>query len=366
MSEQLIWSQVVIIDILACIPMIITVILALRHYRRDRYPHLKFYAAQWVFWVIWELFQAISDLLVFNPTLSKSLHLVCFYALILMGFSAIFFIDTITRGSIDPWKIFIMSITSTAVIIFSFDVETAVTIKTVGDIQYPTMDGAFRIANLIMMVWVVIVVSYGNLKILLHTPKKLRTSAWWNVIGVFIYLIFPLIVQFIHLEDLFPGIANLSMAFGMVITSITLLTKPQLAFVLPFEAYRIIVVDTTAGMAIYKHEFTSAEEKFSENIFSGVIKAISTLFDQTINKGRIREIQMEDATLILNSQTGSSLATVLIANKSSPSLHTAFEAFTAKLLLDHLKDYSYSQNLDKYKFINILVSNYFSFIPERT
>ena len=75
---------------------------------------------------------------------------------------------------------------------------------------------------------------------------------------------------------------------------------------------------------------------------------------------------MEDATLILNSQTGSSLATVLIANKSSPSLHTAFEAFTAKLLLDHLKDYSYSQNLDKYKFINILVSNYFSFIPERT
>ena len=75
---------------------------------------------------------------------------------------------------------------------------------------------------------------------------------------------------------------------------------------------------------------------------------------------------MEDATLILNSHTESPLATVLIANKSSPSLRTAFSAFTDRLLFDMLKDYSYSQNLDKYKFIENLVSNYFSFIPERT
>ena len=160
------WSQVVYIDIFACIPMVITVVLALRHYKRDRYPHLKYFAAQWIFWAIWEIFQAISDLLAYNTMLSKYLHLVCFYALIGMGFSAIFFIDTITRGSIDPWKIFIMSITSTAVIIFSFDVDAAIAIKVVGDIQYPSMDGAFRNANLIMMVWIVCVLFYGSLKAL--------------------------------------------------------------------------------------------------------------------------------------------------------------------------------------------------------
>jgi hypothetical protein len=346
--------------------MILTVILALRHYRRDHYPHLKYFAAQWVFWAIWEIFQAVSDLFVFNPMLSKYLHLVCFYALIGMGFSAIFFIDTITRGRVDPWKIFIMSITSTAVIIFSLDVDAAVVIKGTAPNQYPSMAGDFRYATLIMMVWIVCVMFYGNLKILIHTPKKLLTSARWNVIGVSIYALFPLIIQFTPLEDFFPGIANLSIAVGMIITSITLLAKPQLAFVLPFEAYRIMVVDTAAGMAIFKHEFDSTEEKFSENIFSGVIKAISTLFDQTINKGKIREINMEDATLILNSNAESPLATVLIANKSSPSLLTAFSAFTDRLLLDMLKDYSYSQNLDKYKFIDKLISSYFSFIPERT
>ena len=205
------WTPGIIISFGAVLIIAISVGFALKAYFRDRYKHMIYFAFMWGFWMIWTLFQAISDLFV-----STTLHLVCFYSLIGTGFATIFFVDAVSRDSHDPWKLIIVTFTSAAVILFSFDVD-AVIIDSEGIIPYPTMHGRFRWANLIQMVFIVVLLIYVNLRIYFNTPKNLLKFSKINLVAVFLYGAFPIILQFTDLEQILPGIANTSIALGVLI-----------------------------------------------------------------------------------------------------------------------------------------------------
>lgn len=351
------WTPGIIISFGAVIIIAISVGFALKAYIRDQYKHMIYFVFMWGFWMIWTLFQAISDLYV-----STTLHLICFYSLIGSGFGTVFFVDALSRNSHDPWKLIVVTFTSAAVILFSLDTD-AVIINSEGIIPYPTMHGRFRWANLIQMVFIVALLIYVNLRIYFNTPKNLLKFARINLLGVFLYGAFPIIIQFTDLEHILPGIANTSIALGVLIGTFALIKQPQIAFILPFKAYRILVVDTDVGMPIFSHEFEVSKGKFQVGVFSGFIKAIGTLFDFTLDKGKVREITLDKAVLILHSSNLKPLVSILIADKSSPSLLKAFQAFSDNLFADLLHNYTYSSDLNTHLPIGGYVTKYFSFLP---
>ncbi|MHA1518816.1 MAG: hypothetical protein ACTSRK_01410 [Promethearchaeota archaeon] len=360
---DLTWTAGIIISFIGVVIIGLSVGFALKHYFIDHYRHMIYFALMWGFWLIWTLFQAISDLLVSNLELSKNLHTICFYGLIGTGYATVLFVDALSRNSLDPWKLILMTFTSAAVILFSFD-RDAVIINSEGLIPYPTMNGRFRIANLIQMVFIVGMLIYVNLKIFINTPKNLMKFSSINMAGVFFYGVFPIIVQFTHLEHYVPGIANMSIALGVLIGTYALIKQPQIAFILPFKAFHILIVDTDVGMHIYSHEFESYGDKFKEGVFSGFIKAIGTLFDFTLAKGKVREILLDEAVLILHSSEAKPLVSILIADKSSPSLLKAFQAFSNNLFSDIVHEYKYTSQMDNFLFIGDYVAKYFSFLPK--
>ncbi|MHA1746006.1 MAG: hypothetical protein ACTSWW_08395 [Promethearchaeota archaeon] len=351
------WTPGIVISFGAVFIIAIAVGFALKAYFKDRYKHMIYFACMWGFWMIWTLFQAISDLFV-----STTLHLICFYALIGTGYATVFFVDALSRNTHDPWKLILVTFTSAAVILFSLDPD-AVVVNSDGIVSYPTMHGRFRIANLIQMVFIVAMLIYVNLRIYFNTPKNLMKYSRINLIGLFLYGAFPLIIQFTELEHTLPGIANTSIALGVFISTYVLIKKPQIAFILPFKAYRILIVDSDVGMPIFSTEFVPVIEKFQVGVFSGFIKAIGTLFDFTIDKGKVREIHLDEAVIILHSSDSKPLVSLLIASKSSPSLLKAFRAFSENLFRELLADYQYSPDLNDFSSIESYVTKYFSFIP---
>ena len=351
------WSTGVIIAFVSLIPSTLATVLTLVQYVKDRYNHLKYLTGMWVCLTIWILFQAISDLLVSIP-----LHLICFYALIVMSYFANLFVDSVTRDSIDLFKMILTTITSSAVVLFSF-LPDAVIIKTDAVSQYPTMNGNFRTVALIQMIWLITVTFYGNLKVFFHTPKHLKFYSFLNVFGNYLWGIQPLWIQFAHLEEVFPGIATGSIAIGILIVAIILIKEPKLAYILPFKVYKLLIMDTKSGIILYKHDWNELKAKSSENIFSGMLQAISTMFDYTINKGNVREINFDEAVLTLKISKNTPIACILISSSISRTLRSSFNDFSMEVFKDYEKSKEEPLIKGNYEKGNSILANYFPFVP---
>jgi len=352
------WTTGVIVAFISLIPSTLATMLTMIQYFKDRYNHLKYLTGMWVCLTIWILFQAISDLY-----LSIPLHFVCFYALIVMSYFANLFVDSVTRDSIDLFKMIITTVLSSAVILLSILQADAVIIKTNAISEYPTMNGDFRTVTLLQMIWLIVVAFYGNLKVFLHTPKHLKFYSFLNVFGNYLWGIQPLWIQFAHLEEDFPGIATGSMAIGILIVAVVLIKEPKLAYILPFKVYRILVMDTHSGLILYKHDWNELKAKSSENIFSGMLQAISTMFDHTINKGNVREINFDEAILTLKISRKVPVACILISSSISRTLRSSFEDFSMEVFTDYENLKEEPMMKGNYEKGNTILANYFPFVP---
>ncbi len=352
------WSTGVKIGLVSLIPLILSIILTIIQYFKDRHPYLKYLAGMWISLSIWVLFQAISDLL-----LNIYLHLICFYALIVLGYFAILFVDSVTRDSIDLLKIILITVASSAVIIFSFSPEDAVKIETEGLTPYPTMVGDFRTAAIIHMLLVISVSAYGFIKIYIHTPVSLKKYSLLNVLGSYLWGIQPVLIQFTEMEKNSPGISTASMAAGVLINAIIFIKEPKLAYVLPFKAYRIMIQNTNTSIIIFKHDWNELEAPDSENIFSGNLQAISTIFDLSINKGNVKKIKFEEAEITFKASKEVPLACILISSELSIALRSSFDKFADDVFNDYSTIERNSHSTNKYENGKALLEKHFPFIP---
>ena len=356
------WSTGVIIGFVGFIPSIFAFIITFIQYFKDRYAHLKYFACMWFLLSIWMLIQAISDLL-----LSIPLRFISFYVLIIFSYIVNLSVDTITRDSIDPYKMFFTTIFSSVIIILSIDrnnfpafYSNAMIINETADEPYLILVGNIWIAIMIIAVFTASVAIYGSLKILIHTPKSLKIYSLLNVLGTYLWGIQPLWIEVTELEKMFPGIAIGSMAIGMLIIAIIFIIEPKLAYILTFKAYRIIIQDTKSGNIVFKHDWNKLETLDSEKIFSGMMQAIRTMFDKTINKGNVRKIKFDEAEITFKVSKEAPLACILISSDSSITLRNSFTKFADDVFKDYKNIEKNSHSMNKYD--NLLVKH-FPFIP---
>ncbi|MHA1510622.1 MAG: hypothetical protein ACTSRX_02760 [Promethearchaeota archaeon] len=359
------WSSGVIVGFVGFIPSFLAFIVTLIQYFKDRYAHLKYFAGMWFFLSIWILFQAISDLL-----LSIPLHFIVFYALIIFSYFVNLSVDTITRDSIDRYKMILTTITSCFILILSLDLDNfpafnpdAIIIDETGVSPYPTMNGNFRLAVMIASVLLVSIAIYCSLKILIHTPKNLKKYSLLNVFGTYLWGIQPIWIQITDLEQNYPGIATGSMALGLLIISITFLKEPKLAYILPFKTYRILIQRTDSGTVLFQHDWNQLDTEFSEKTFSGMMQAINTMFDKTINKGNVRKIKFDEAEITFKVGEEVPLACVLISSDSSITLRTSFNKFANDVFKDYNNIEKNDHSINKYDNGIILLEKHFPFIP---
>ena len=149
---------------------------------------------------------------------------------------------------------------------------------------------------------------------------------------------------------------------GAFITIWVILKDPRIIYILPFKAYRILVVDTIASVALFKYDWAKAGE-VEENIFTMMIQAIGSVLDDILKKGDVQEIQMDQAVILINHNNENSIASVLIASKSSKSLRYGLKKFNEEFVARFQRTLEGSRKVSDFNDGLNIVELVFDFVP---
>ncbi|MBY9019957.1 MAG: hypothetical protein KGD67_02785 [Candidatus Lokiarchaeota archaeon] len=193
----------------------------------------------------------------------------------------------------------------------------------------------------------------ANLKRL--TSYLLFGSTTFSIVTGVLYVIGTFIRTFNAIGFFINGI-------GAFITILVILKDPRIIYILPFKAYRILVVDTKTSVSLFKYDWAKAGE-VEENIFTMMIQAIGSVLDDILKKGDVQEIQMDRAVILINHNNDNSIASVLIASKSSKSLRYGLKRFNAEFRTHFQRTFDNSREVGDTNKILKIVEQVFDFVP---
>jgi hypothetical protein len=88
------------------------------------------------------------------------------------------------------------------------------------------------------------------------------------------------------------------------------------------------------------------------------------MIQESLGRGKIQEMKLENGLLILNYHEKSRLVFVLLANKATKSLRQALDYFTKKFIETYGVSEFDGGDVSKYIGANKIVAEVFAFIPE--
>ena len=193
----------------------------------------------------------------------------------------------------------------------------------------------------------------GSLKRL--TSLLLIGSTLFSIVTAFMYALGTFIKTFNSIAFIVNGI-------GAITTIIVILKDPRIIYILPFKAYRILIVDTNESVSIFEHNWAKIGE-LEENMFSMMLQAIGGVLDAILKKGEVQEIQMDRAVLLIHHDKTYPIASVLIATKSSKSLRYGLRRFNEEFITNFRQNLDGERRAGEFEEVREIVDEVFDFIP---
>jgi len=362
------WSTQTIASFITIVPFTAGFILMLRHYLKDRYQYAIFHTFSWFFATLMMTSWAFSYLLADDPVivnpLSRMFYLTGFYFLIPMVFCLILTIDTLIRETVEPIKTTGMGILFTVMVFFSLQPDSYHLD------YYPSgetgifLAGPFRIVVIIVYIPVAVLFIYWIGKTYMGAPKNLKKPALVAVLGTVVFAVLPIGAIAFRLPMIIPGLVNWLWATGGLLLAIGFTMEPKLAFILPFKALRLTIMETTGGISLFSHTWSKIDELGDDQLFSGMIQAVTHILDESVRGGFIKEIKMDQAILILRKTEKYPIVCTLVATSSTRSLRHALDAFSKQFVEDFEQFFNDFNDLTNFEGASALLAERFSFVPE--
>lgn len=352
------WSTYAIIGFLSLVPFIMAFLLSLNQYLKTKYLHALFMTLVWLCLMVWSLFEALTQLF-----LSKLFALLDILILIPIGFLVILLLDTVSKESVDAKKIMLVSILSTTTVLTSLDPSQFIVSSYANGDPGMIISGSLEILGALLFLLTGCLFVYYHVKIHISVPDTLKLYSWINLLGAFLLGVIPLFIVGTGFYQLVPGIHTIIMAAGAFTIAFAFMKEPTLAFLLPFKALRLTVIEKS-GLPLYTYNWTTMEDLVDESLFSGMLQAVSAFVDESLRKGNIREIKLENALLLLQPSDVFPVVSVLFATKSSQSLRRALNTFTVRFVKEFSQYFSLPINTKLFEPATELVLDCFSFVPE--
>lgn len=272
----------------------------------------------------------------------------------------IIFIELSRKEHVSPIKISILMIIEALVFIITFYVPDNWEIIPGYGIHNK---GILRIAQIIYIFYFMIFYFLWSFHTWRKAPSDLKRLTSYLLFGSTIFSIVTGVMYAIgSFIKTFNAIGFFINGIGAFITILVILKDPRIIYILPFKAYRILVVDTIASVALFKYDWAKAGE-VEENIFTMMIQAIGSVLDDILKKGVVQEIQMDRAVLLINHNKENSIASVLIASKSSKSLRYGLKRFNEEFVRRFQKTLESSRKVSDFNEGLKVVEQVFDFVP---
>lgn len=333
------------------IPIGIAFIITVNHYKQDRSRHSFCFMLAWLSYVVWGLcnsFMYSTSIEFFGYLTSIST--------IPLAFFTILFLDGITRDTIDPLKIAIVSSLSMAKIIFMAQ-PGSVFLTLHEGVESLSLSDPLLFSGTILMLLLGIWYVWFMGRIYIHAPRTIRGYARLGFTGAILMGVGAPIANMLDINlFLFTGI-------GALLTAYAFSRQPQLAYILPFQAYRLTVIENSGGIPLFTHSWNPAKELIDPALFSGMLQGISGILQESLQKGNVREIHLDEAVLLLQRNEKMPVTFVLVATKSTPSLREALKAFADQFYTRFSKDLGEIHKTDHFTPAEELVAACFPFVP---
>jgi len=365
MPSYLYYLDIINIFIAVAITTIILLI-AWKSYIRHRYPHELAILLMLLSFIIGEILQGCSN--IFDISI---LSIMCFYCFFIALACTVVWLDVVTRDSVDSIKMVIVAVLGTLLIVTSLSPDAVNTHFqwTPADPLENATQGLFRSTIAVMGVFQGVLVLYYFIRIFLRAPPKIKRTSSLMLSGAFFTGILTPLVYLLGLSLIIPGIFYLFLSIGSGLIVYAFLKTPQLAFILPFQVYRIDVLETSGGLNIFSHTWDTASHITNSTnplLYSGAYHGISHLIKEMTNKGSIKHIQMEQGVLIVSAAATQPIMCVLLVSCISRVLGKAVDTFVAKLCKSFTPDQFYNVGPSDHQIIKSIMDECFPFIPDYT
>ena len=359
MKYSLFQSSIIILDTfvayLASIPITIALIITLKNYRKRKTPHNLLFMLSWVCFALWSYVFAAEYIVI-----DRILAIFAGYMIILMSFFLVIFLDKISRENIDPIKITIVGSLAAIKIFIMLDPSTFTVVTTPTGQLDLVQSLPYNIVSTGLLFCVGCFYVYYMLQILRNAPSYLKRTSVICVGGAFLMGIMG------------PGMWLISVAsspviigLGALLTAVAFAQQPQLAYILPFRTYRLIVMDTIGGIPLFNHNWVRVDEEDSENLplTSAMLQGVNSVLKESFHKGGVREIKLENATLIHQISEKKPFMSIILASSSSPSLRKGLEYFIKRFEEELGHCFPNIHRIGQFDAAEELISECFPFVP---
>nr|MDO8110324.1 hypothetical protein [Candidatus Sigynarchaeota archaeon] len=284
------------------------------------------------------------------------------------NFLIVVFIDSVNRDSVDPVKISAISI------IYAISSIGYILSMTAAPFNAAIAENLLFTAIsaiCVLLIWFLPggLVLYHGARILRHVPRPLKSYAVLFLVGgILITITAFLAIAGIMIPESWPlGGLNLSGLFlvgAMASITVSLAKQPKLAYVLPFKALRLTVIDTSGGTPIFNHTWQPGRKQVDETLFSGMLQGVSVILKESLEQGNVREIILDEGTMILQRSQVKNIACVLVATRTSRALRDGLRLFSERFYERFKDDLVDPINKEAFTPAAALVAECFPFLPE--
>lgn len=324
----------------------------------NRYKYLMYTAVVWILFFFYNLFWGLC---IFFE--SELLGLISFYLLVIEGLFVLVVADFLHRESLEPIKLAFYAVLATASYFISLNPNSI--------IQYtlPNGESSMKVSGL-FGTFVLVTVFIPNLIFLFHVyrmnkeaPKELKFYSRLYLVGILLLLFVTNLVAISGLSLLIPGLHMIIGGFAGLIMSITLAKDPKIVFILPFKAYRLMIIETRGGMPLFTFDWVKKNKMSDEILYAGMLQGINLILMESVNKGEVREIYLKNAVLLINRAKTDPIACVLVATRSSSFLKDSLDAFTKQFCVNYKEYFNDFAKVFNFESAKVLVQRIFPFLP---
>ncbi len=345
--------------LLSLVLIITAVILLIINYLSNKHIHMLYLLIAWFFLLINSISYMISSALLYINILA---FIDNFFA-ILGSLFIVFFGESISRKtpSIKKliWFFFFIALYSYSSILHYIVYPSSSIPEDIISFNEIIRNYSF----LTLMLTGSILMPYYLFRIYRSAPTNLKKHTFVSFIGGIIFgVITPmLLVILVEVSSLFL----LSSSVGMlIIISAVFIKNPKLAFILPLKVMRLNVIDSNGGTLLFSHNWESGKEIISDELLSAMFQGIIMILRESLGKGDLREISLENAIVIAHKSAQFPLVYVLIATNTSKSLRNGLDKFVKRFETKFNKEISKALISSQVLTASEIVSETFFFLPD--
>lgn len=280
-----------------------------------------------------------------------------------LGLSGMFFflifINRSSSDTISPIIIGLICSLTSLVLIFIFQPDSIIYFFGFGYASLKTSGILSFIGNFGLMFYA-LSANYWSLRIILKGPKGIIKSALILFIGTFLTITGYFVWSIQYLLNMPLGI--FFTGSGFLIIAIIIIKEPKILYVLPFTAYRLVVIHGRSGVSLFNYKWS--EDKMDNEIFSGLLFALQKCSIEVLKKGDMEQIALSDGILIF--KKSENITVGLLSSKSSKFLVECVEKFTnefEKIYSPKITNKVY--RADQFNSAIELVEKYFANVPSK-